>query len=660
MPPKQPKKQTPTDTKQSSQLLPDQEKFFQVGKLKRSARAGTNLPDPSMVPYGYKPDSQYRHLFPELKLPALFPPAEHHPDDNATFGHPELSPHQLYFGDNLYVMRSLPSESIDLIYIDPPFFSNRDYVQIWGDDNEIRSFQDIFGDGMYSYLAWLNARLWEMKRLLKPTGSIYVHCDWHASHYIKGEMDKIFGYGNFLNEIIWRYRRWTAASNNYQRMHDTLLYYAKSKEYIFNRQFEAFSEKTTIAPFQRKIVDGRAVQDKTKLMQRDPEKGVSMHDVWDIAYIHPVAHERLGYPTQKPEALLERVIAGSSNTGDVVADFFMGGGTTGAVAMKKGRRFIGSDISRVAVSVSYNRLVEAAERLSGIDVTEKQAPRLELKTQSMADIRVGYVGSYPIDKFEGMPQAEFRKFILGLYDANPYTGQHQAIHGTASSKVIIHVGPSSPKVRVDSAEATEILEAALKQYSTDLAGDQEKIIQIIAWGFDPAVRLWRNNAVAILNKKKVPLSIELVSLSSEAFRQKIFQEVGESNIDLKLNKLDQLLNFTQKPNPGSIVVKKHSKTKVELALSGASVVAAGGRLINAQWDFDYRNERFSDKKYALMRQKVKQGAYEALLDVGHDFEKYGEFQIAARIQDNLDGEATVQAKLQLSESKCKIEIVNAD
>ena len=124
--------------------LPAQEKFFSTEKLRKSARAGTNLPDPTMAPYGYDPKAHYRHLFPALELPALFPPGSRHPDDHVSFESPNLEPHRLYLGDNLYVLRQLPSESVDLIYIDPPFFSNRTYTQIWGDDNEIRSFTDIF------------------------------------------------------------------------------------------------------------------------------------------------------------------------------------------------------------------------------------------------------------------------------------------------------------------------------------------------------------------------------------------------------------------------------------------------------------------------------------------------------------------------------------
>lgn len=185
------------------QSLPPQEKFFSTEKLKRSARAGTHLPDPTMVPYGYDPKQHYGHLFPKLELPALFPPVSKHPDDHVSFASPKLPPHQLYLGDNLYVLRQLPSESIDLIYIDPPFFSNRTYTQIWGDDNEVRSFTDIFQDGMFSYLAWLNARLWEMKRVLKSTGSIYVHCDWHASHYIKWRWIRFLGSSRVITNLTF-------------------------------------------------------------------------------------------------------------------------------------------------------------------------------------------------------------------------------------------------------------------------------------------------------------------------------------------------------------------------------------------------------------------------------------------------------------------------
>ena len=148
---------------------------------------------------------------------------------------------RLFFGDNLHIMRQLPSESIDLIYIDPPFFSGRNYNVIFGDKNEIRSFSDIWEGGMPGYLVWLNARLWEMKRLLKNTGSIYIHLDWHASHYVKVEMDKIFGSGGinskeagFKNEIVWCYSIGGKSGKNFGRKDDVILWYTKSSRWKFN------------------------------------------------------------------------------------------------------------------------------------------------------------------------------------------------------------------------------------------------------------------------------------------------------------------------------------------------------------------------------------------------------------------------------------------
>lgn len=309
---------------------PKQEQFFSTEKLKRAARAGTQLPSPTMAPFGYDAKSKFNHLFPALELPALFPPQRLHPEDHASFGSPDLPPHKLYLGDNLYVLRGLPSESVDLIYIDPPFFSNRTYTQIWGDDNEVRSFNDIFQDGMFSYLGWLNARLWEMKRVLKSTGSIYVHCDWHASHYIKCEMDKIFGYDRLVNEVIWSYKSGGNSKKSFAKKHDVLLGYSKTDSFTFNVQY--------YKSWQKKQYNYNPNYPE----HFDPVEKMWYHlaicrDVWDDVYVIGTDNkERIGYPTQKPETLLERVINASSNTGDIVADFFMGGGTTGAVALKLG------------------------------------------------------------------------------------------------------------------------------------------------------------------------------------------------------------------------------------------------------------------------------------------------------------------------------------
>src|SRR5436190_7544764 len=207
------------DAEERTDALPQQEEFWRP-----PVRFGSVPVEKE--PLGWDRRKGFRKLFPGVYLP--FQVVE-----RVAFGHSELEPNRLFWGDNLHVMRQLPSESIDLIYVDPPFFSGRQYNVIFGDQNELRSFSDIWEGGMPGYLIWLNARLYEMKRLLKKTGSIYVHCDWHASHYIKVEMDKIFGHGNFLNEVIWEYRTGGISKSWFPRKHDILLLYTRSAFYTF-------------------------------------------------------------------------------------------------------------------------------------------------------------------------------------------------------------------------------------------------------------------------------------------------------------------------------------------------------------------------------------------------------------------------------------------
>lgn len=651
----------------SPQSLPVQDKFFATEKLRRSARAGTQLPNPTMAPYGYDPKGHFRHLFPALELPALFPPAALHPDDHATFNSPKLPPHRLYHGDNLYVLRGLPSESVDLFYIDPPFFSNRTYTQIWGDDNEVRSFNDIFQDGMFSYLAWLNARLWEMKRLLKPTGSIFVHCDWHASHYIKAELDKIFGYDAFLNEIIWHYESGGRATNFYSRKHDSILWYQKTAQYYFDGQAIGIPKNlcpscgTTLEKWNnlKKQVDSdgrvyRSIKSAGKIYTYYDDEPVVPPNVWvDISHIQQKDPQRLGYPTQKPEALLARLIKSASRPGDVVADVFMGGGTTGAVSLKLGRQFIGCDVSRVAVSVTASRLIDIAEELSGVTVSAAKEKELALNLKAVADIQVGYVGSYPQDKFAGISHEEFTQFILTLYDARPFTQKAEWIHGLANNKIIISVGPGDPSDRVDLKQVDGAVREAVKQYQKQFGEGEEKLLQIIGWSFDPQCEGWKRKAIEALNKRGVKLQVELVSLGTESFRQKVFRNIGESNIDLKFNRLNELLSFTGAPYGGRITVRKQSGLTVTFELEAARAMGAGGRLINCQWDFSFDGKRFASREYALNREG-KSGAFEAVLVAEHTFAQPGTYVVAARIQDNLDGQATVTARVEVNERKCII------
>jgi len=233
------------------------------------------------------------------------------------------------------------------------------------------AYRDMWGgktpeERIASYLNYMYERLVLMKELLADDGSIYVHLDYRMVHYVKLMMDEIFGRENFRNEIVWHYRRWTAESNRYQAMHDVILFYSKSskmtfnplkeeiREYLKERKRKGWNSNTVVVggkkirqlivydkeQFENARVTGRIDLSKFDKIVFAEEKEIYAPDVWEIPFINPMAEERLGFPTQKPEKLLERIILASSNEGDIVADFFCGSGTLAAVAEKLGRRWV--------------------------------------------------------------------------------------------------------------------------------------------------------------------------------------------------------------------------------------------------------------------------------------------------------------------------------
>ena len=280
---------------------------------------------------------------------------------------------RLIWGDNMLAMQALLASGyegkINLIYIDPPFWTGENYYanfvvegkEITKEPSVIErlAYKDIWAGGIDSYLDMLYPRLQLMKRLLADNGSIYVHADWHIGHYVKIIMDEIFP-GNFRNEVVWRYRRWPSKSKLFQRMHDTILWYTKSYEaiYCWNQLYEELSDSSKRQWKGKRRVD-RISEKGTRFSETIEEEspGVQMSDVWKISQITAPYSEFVDFPTQKPEALLERIIKASSNEGDLVADFFPGSGTTLAVAEELGRRWIGCDFSKVAIQVTRNRLV---------------------------------------------------------------------------------------------------------------------------------------------------------------------------------------------------------------------------------------------------------------------------------------------------------------
>ncbi len=276
---------------------------------------------------------------------------------------PSLPPNQLILGDNLAVMSALLPQyegRLDLIYADPPFFTNRKYSARVGrgeDSRKPREWKLAEGypdswDNLDAYLDMLYPRLALMRRLLSPTGTLYLHLDWHASAYARLLLDELFGPERLLNEIVWVYHGPSPIRSAFNRKHDTILIYTNSPHYTFN--VDAVRQ-----PYDPSTVKTFAASPKAGFGKvPDLERGKVPEDWWYFPVVARLHRERTGYPTQKPEALLERILLASSNPGDLVADFFCGSGTTAVAAARLGRRFIASDIVFRAVHTARSRLVQ--------------------------------------------------------------------------------------------------------------------------------------------------------------------------------------------------------------------------------------------------------------------------------------------------------------
>lgn len=338
-----------------------------------------------------------------------------------TIKNAELKTNVIYCGDCLDVLKRIPDNSVDLIYLDPPFFSQKNYENFWVKDGKTRlsftdtnwqEMKDKLGEqelreieemnirwkggksvgGLYIFVAYLKSRVIQCKRILKETGSIYLHCDYHASHYIKMMLDEVFGYKNFRNELVWCYSSASSPKvRQFGRKHDIIFWYARGDSWIFNKDDvrDKYSEASLSMSGKKK-----SFHDGSKTICSLNKNGKFPDDWFYIPTGVAMIKERLGYPTQKPEKLLERIIKASSNEGDIVLDCFCGCGTTSAVAYNLKRKFIGIDISRMACEVIKERIKKIGynpEIIGGLTIDELKV----MKPNEFADLMIRMLGGLP-------------------------------------------------------------------------------------------------------------------------------------------------------------------------------------------------------------------------------------------------------------------------
>lgn len=459
---------------------------------------------------------------------------------------------RLVYGDNLLTMQALlagdpqtglPSlrGKVDLIYIDPPFDSKANYRTPITLPNasfsqrptviEQFAYADTWEEGTISYLKMIYPRLMLMKEMLSEKGSIYVHIDWHIGAYVKVVLDEIFGKENFRNEIIWKrgtVKGAKAVGNQFARNHDMILYYSKGNDYVYHTQYLPYSEEYIKQRYTKDDNDGRGPytdqaigtrsEDSLIEMEKDNRifitstgkrrvkyylseaKGIAMDDSWnDISEVNSMAKENVGYATQKPEALLERIIKASSNEGDLVCDFFGGSGTTAAVAERLGRRWITCDIGKPASLVMRKRFID----------------------QEVNPFLYQSIGDYQKEAFHNNKKlrrvGDLSQVVLGLFGALPFSPEQ------VSDRNFGYVKGTRNLVMVDSPNrltTAATVRRAVEAKASLLGGDWDKVI-VLGWNFafdiSQAIEKYKNSNVEVL---VIPPDL-LDKLSKKGFKKLI-------------------------------------------------------------------------------------------------------------------------------------------
>lgn len=489
--------------------------------------------------------------FPELRWTGKRPytSTQYYPAQlKETYGEPDDETgwiNKIFWGDNLQVMSHLLKKyrgKIDLIYIDPPFDSKADYkkkIDIKGvgkTTSDSTSFEEKqYGDIWTNdeYLQFMYERFILMRELLSNTGSIYVHLDEKRSHYVKIVLDEVFGSNFFKREIVWSTKTssgFKAAAKNWVRTHDIILYYSKDNKESFNKQYWDYSDEYK-ARFRKKDKDGRLYRDDrgSGIKQYlDELKGIPMGDVWDDVMSFQQAAtstEILGYPTQKPEALVERIIKASSNPGDIVFDCFMGSGTTQAVAMKLGRRFIGADINLGAIQTTTKRLAGIAKEINETESQQKLDGSEQVRKYTSFEV-------YNVNNYDFFRNPiEAKNLIIDALEIQPFN-QGNLWDGELNGRMVKIMPVNRIATRADLAEL--IHNMPYKEYEKrkeENPNQPVETITIVCMGHEPDLK-----AGILLELAKYKLDVEILDILRDKKDLQLKRE-AEAEIVREGNKL---------------------------------------------------------------------------------------------------------------------------
>lgn len=397
-------------------------------------------------------------------------------------------------GDCLKQLKNLQDNTVDLIYLDPPFFTQRTHKQKTRDNTKEYVFEDSWSS-IADYKEYIQQRLIECRRVLKDTGSIFLHCDKSAAHYLRVALDEVFGNENFQNEIIWAYKRWSNSKVGLLNNHQNIYFYSKTKNFKFNTIYTDYSATTNVDQILQERVRNENMKsvykkdEKGKVVIGGEKKGVPLSDVWNIPYLNPKAKERVGYPTQKPILLLEQIIKIVTDEGDVVLDPFCGSGTTLVASKLLNRKFIGIDISKDAVELSIRRLEDPQKTTSHL--LEKGEQEYLKKNEKETSI-LNLLNAIPVQRNTGIDG-----FLREYYDGKPVSIKIQKPNETIEQAMSLLIKASKKKECV----LKILIKTKNEEMLFDFFRDNDDDHLIVIDSYDLIVEDWmKNNRVSYLSK----------------------------------------------------------------------------------------------------------------------------------------------------------------